>query len=413
MAIDLSALFGQQPDYSQFISPAEQQRLQSNAGQQALLNAAISALAMTGQTRQPISTGQVLAGMLGAGMEGYNQSFDRTLKQMVTGMQLEDYKRKRQAQEMAQKAFVQTPQPIPMATGPKSQLGMLADPMFGGDMPGVRGEDRAITETANTLKANLPTKTTLDMNKLMQALSRSGTEGLIQAAKLAEPKKAKESYRPLTLEEKKAYGLPQDQTFQISSSGKIDQVSKGELVKNIIDKGDSELEKLDAQQIAAMSARTNSSREFANNAAAINNLLKGAGGGVTVKVGAELATALGLPSQTADANALATALQTRAATQVRAAGSGSTSDLEFKSYLSVFPSLMNSEQGRALMAKGLQAFAERDALIEKKSRELFREKKYSAQAIAEYDRSLGPVLGEEFKPFMNQSGTAKPARRSF
>jgi hypothetical protein len=41
MAIDLSALFGQQPDYSQFISPAEQQRLQSNAGQQALLNAAI------------------------------------------------------------------------------------------------------------------------------------------------------------------------------------------------------------------------------------------------------------------------------------------------------------------------------------------------------------------------------------
>ena len=114
-----------------------------------------------------------------------------------------------------------------------------------------------------------------------------------------------------------------------------------------------------------------------------------------------------MPSETASANALATALQTRAATQVRAAGSGSTSDLEFKAYLSVFPSLANTEQGRALMAKGLQAFAERDALIEKKARELFRDKNYSAQAIVEYDRSLGSVLGEEFKPFIGQAGATQ------
>lgn len=387
MAIDLSALFGQQPDYSQFISPAETQRMQQNAAQQALLQSAISALSMTGRTREPISTGQVLAGALGAGSEGYNQAFDRTLKQMLVGMQLEEYKRKQQTREMARKAFTEVP-----------QYGVV--PTETGEMP-----------TAETLTAlTMPTGKTvqkLDVDKLIQAIAM---ENPVEAAKLM-TKEGKESFRPLTAEEKKAYGLPQDQTFQISSSGKIDQVSKGELVR--IEKGDSELEKLDAQQIAAMSARTNSSREFANNAAAINNLLKGAGGGVTVKVGAELATALGLPSQTADANALATALQTRAATQVRAAGSGSTSDLEFKSYLSVFPSLINSEQGRALMAKGLQAFAERDALIEKKARELFREKKYSAQAIAEYDRSLGAVLGEEFKPFLGQSGTAKPARRSF
>jgi hypothetical protein len=395
MAIDLSALFGQQPDYSQLLSPAEQQRLQSNAGQQALLNAAISALSMTGQTRQPISTGQVLAGALGAGMEGYNQSFDRTLKQMVTGMQLEDFKRKRQAQEMARQAITQTPVPISMATGQGSQLEMLSRPEFGGDM--------AAAETVGALRANLPTKPSVDINKLIQAIS---IESPLEAAKLM-TKEPKESFRPLSAEEKKQFGLPQDQSFQISSSGKIDQVSRGELVKNIIDKGSTELEKLDAQQISGMSAKTIASREFANNAAAINNLLKGAGGGVTVKVGAELATALGLPSQTADANALATALQTRAATQVRAAGSGSTSDLEFKAYLSVFPSLMNSEQGRALMAKGLQAFADRDALIEKKARELFRDKNYSGQAIAEYDRSLGSVLGEEFKPFLSQTGATQ------
>ncbi len=401
MAIDLSALFGQQPDYSQFISPAEQQRLQSNAGQQALLNAAISALSMTGQTRQPISTGQVLAGALGAGMEGYNQSFDRTLKQMITGMQLEEFKRKRQAQEMARQAVSPQPVPIPMATGQGSQLEMLSRPEFGGDM--------AVPETVAALRANLPTKPQLDVDKLIQAIAISDP---VEAAKLM-TKEGKESFTVMTNEQKKQFGLPAEGSFQISSTGKISEISKGPLVSNIVNKGDSELEKLDAQQISAMSAKANSAREFANNASAINNLLKGTGGGVTVKVGAELATALGLPSQTADANALANALQTRAATQVRAAGSGSTSDLEFKAYLAVFPSLANSEQGRALMAKGLQAFADRDALIEKKARELFREKKYSAQAIAEYDRSLGPVLGEEFKPFLSQGGSAPKPRQDF
>ena len=401
MAIDLSALFGQQPDYSQFISLAEQQRLQSNAAQQALLNAAISALGMTGQTRQPISTGQVLAGALGAGMEGYNQSFDRTLKQRVTGMQLEEFKRKRQAQEMARQAVSPQPVPIPMATGQGSQLEMLSRPEFGGDM--------AVPETVAALRANLPTKPQLDVDKLIQAIAISDP---VEAAKLM-TKEGKESFTVMTNEQKKQFGLPAEGSFQISSTGKISEISKGPLVSNIVNKGDSELEKLDAQQISAMSAKANSAREFANNASAINNLLKGTGGGVTVKVGAELATALGLPSQTADANALATALQTRAATQVRAAGSGSTSDLEFKAYLAVFPSLANSEQGRALMAKGLQAFADRDALIEKKARELFREKKYSAQAIAEYDRSLGPVLGEEFKPFLSQGGSAPKPRQDF
>jgi len=393
MAIDLSALFGQQPDYSQLLSPAETQRMQSGANQAALLNAAIKLLGASGQTREPISTGQILGGALGAGLEGYQQSFDRNLKQIVTNMQLEDLKRKRQSQEMTRQAVTQTPAPISMATGQGSQLEMLSRPEFGGDM--------AVPETVSALRANLPTKTSVDLDKLIQAIA---IESPLEAAKLMS-KEPKESFKPLSAEDKKRLGLPQDQSFQISSSGKINQVSRGELVR--IDKGDSELDKLDAQQIAAMSAKATSASEFARNAAAIDTLLKGKGGGVAVKVGADLATALNLPSETASANALATALQTRAATQVRAAGSGSTSDLEFKAYLSVFPSLANTEQGRALMAKGLQAFAERDALIEKKARELFAQKKYSAQAIVEYDRSLGSVLGEEFKPFIGQAGSTQ------
>lgn len=165
MAIDLSALFGQQPDYSAFLPNAEQDRMRANATQQALLNAAISALSMTGRTREPISTGQVLAGALGAGSEGYNQAFDRTLKQMVTGMQLEEYKRKRDAQqryqELVKGATTQVPQPIPMATGQGSQLEMLSRSEFGGDM--------AQAETVSALRANLPTKPQVDLTKLQPA----------------------------------------------------------------------------------------------------------------------------------------------------------------------------------------------------------------------------------------------------
>ena len=231
MAIDLSALFGQQPDYSQLLSPAETQRMQSNAGQQALLNSAIALLAQSGRTAQPISTGQLFGSALGAGMEGYNQSFDRTLKQMITGMQLEDFKRKRQAQEMARQAITQTPVPISMATGQGSQLEMLSRPEFGGDM--------AAAETVGALRANLPTKPSVDINKLIQAIS---IESPLEAAKLMS-KEAKESFRPMTADEKKTAGLPTDRPYQISTTGKIQDIgSSPQSVVNVLP-GESERQK--------------------------------------------------------------------------------------------------------------------------------------------------------------------------
>ena len=231
MAIDLSALFGQQPDYSQFISPAETQRMQSGANQSALLNAAIALLGSSGQTRQPISTGQALGGALGAGLEGYQQSFDRNLKQIVTGMQLEDLKRKRQSQEMARQAVTQTPVPIPMATGQGSQLEMLSRPEFGGGM--------AAAETVGALKANLPTKTSVDLDKLIQAIA---IESPLEAAKLMS-KEPKESFRPMTVDEKKQSGLPTDRPYQVSTTGKIQDIGTGpQSVVNVLP-GESERQK--------------------------------------------------------------------------------------------------------------------------------------------------------------------------
>ena len=250
MAIDLSALFGQQPDYSQFISPAETQRMQSGANQSALLNAAIALLGSSGQTRQPISTGQILGGALGAGLEGYNQSFDRSLKQMVTGMQLEEYKRKKQAQEMARGAFTEVP-----------QYGVV--PTETGEMP-----------TAETMSAlTMPTGKTvqkLDIDKLIKAIAVTDP---VEAAKLM-TKEPKESFRPLSAEEKKTFGLPQDQSFQISSSGKIDQVSRGELVKNVIGGAETEYSKYVGKTKGERDYSTfDSAQKAANNLPKINATL--------------------------------------------------------------------------------------------------------------------------------------------
>jgi hypothetical protein len=153
MAIDLSALFGQQPDYTAFTSPADQQRMQSNASQQALLNAAIALLGQSGTQRYPVSTGQALAGALAAGSEGYNQSFDRTLKQMVTGMQLEEFKKKQDAQKRYQELIKGATKEIPQ---------IVPVPTETGEMP--------TAETMSALTMPGAPKRVVDFNKLQESL---------------------------------------------------------------------------------------------------------------------------------------------------------------------------------------------------------------------------------------------------
>ena len=406
MALDLSALFGAPPDYSGALTPQQTQQMQRNALAQGGIGALIALLGASGPQVRPISTGQALAGALGAGFGGYQSSFDNTLKQLLTAQQLGEAKRKQERQTAFEKAMASAttnvPQPIPMATAPGSQLEMLSRPEFGGDM--------AAAETIGALRGNLPTTPTVDFNKLVQAISIVNP---LEAAKLMAPKETKLTGSVGEFSEAKKLGLiPETMSFE-----QFKTIGKGPLTTVNVSAGDTELEKLDAKQVSAISDRVNSARTAANTAGSISTLLKGKGEGEIVKVGANLAQTLGIQSETASANALAQALQVSAATQVRAAGSGSTSDLEFKSFLSVFPSLGNSEQGRQVMAEGLRAFADRDAAIEKKARELLKSKTYSAGAIADFDASLGPVLDPKkfgnLSQFAPPSGAARPQRRSF
>lgn len=391
MAIDLSALFGQQPDYSQFISPAEQQRLQSNAGQQALLNAAIALLGSSGRTREPISTGQILGGALGAGMEGYNQSFDRTLKQMVTGIQLAEYKKKQQAQEQYQKMLksAEVPQAIPMATGQGSQLEMLSRPEFGGDM--------AVPETVSALRANLPT--TIDPVKANAAA--------LQFLASTDPGKyaeltAKQDNLPADIKSAIAYNqLPPDQ------KAAFDRIKTLSAPKTVVDLGQKNLAEIDKGVVENLTNQAVSARQFATSATQINELLKGKGGGKLVQLTADTAKTLGLQTDTVTANDLAKSLVVQTAVKVRPPGSGATSNIEFEAYINAVPSLANSESGRALMADANNRFAERAEKIADFSRGLYKKNEFNLTAVQEYDAKLGAVLPKDFYEKVNKVPKSK------
>jgi hypothetical protein len=401
----ISALFGAPPDYSSAMSPTQMNTMQQNALAQGGIGALIALLGASGQTARPISTQQALAGALGAGFGGYQQSFDTTLKQMLAAQQLGEYRRKQERQTAFEQAMASAttmqPQAIPMATGAGSQLDLLSRPEFGGDM--------AAAETVSALRGNLPTAKTVDFNKLVQAISIVDP---VEAAKLmvktdARPEGLKvfEAFQNMTPEQQAAF----KQFKQLSTPSTTNVV-------NLSEKG---LNEIDKDRVGEFSSAASSARTFAQNAGAVNLLLKGKSGGEVVKIGTELAKNLGFSNEQVTANDLANSLAVRGAVGVRQPGSGSTSDIEFKAYLSAFPSLSNSEQGRELMVIGAEAFAKRNALLSDKARELYKAGKYSDVAIAEYDNSLGPVIDQKkIEEVAKSSGAgkpsiAKPLRRTF
>jgi hypothetical protein len=97
----------------------------------------------------------------------------------------------------------------------------------------------AAAETVGALRANLPTKTSVDLNKLIQAIA---IESPLEAAKLMS-KEGKESFRPMTVDEKRQSGLPTDRPYQISTTGKIQDIGTGpQSVVNVLP-GESERQK--------------------------------------------------------------------------------------------------------------------------------------------------------------------------
>jgi hypothetical protein len=154
----IQSLLGAAPNYSGAMSPAQMKTMQQNALAQGGIGALVALLGASGPQMRPISTGQALAGALGAGFGGYQSSFDTTLKQLLTAQQLEENKQKQEARKRYEGAIAgattQRPQAAPMSTDVGSQLEMLSRPEFGGAM--------AEPETLGALRGNLPMTNVVD-----------------------------------------------------------------------------------------------------------------------------------------------------------------------------------------------------------------------------------------------------------
>ena len=232
--------------------------------------------------------------------------------------------------------------------------------------------------------------------------------GTVQSriAKAAEEAKPAPGFAIIPEAERASLGLPPGVYQRNLGTQKIEPVSK-ELVRIDLGQKTDELmlEKLDIPRVQEFSSSATSARSFARDAKVIADLLKGKGGGTAIKVGTDFAKSLGFTGDTIVANDLANSLATRGATQLRPPGSGSTSDIEFKAFVSAFPSLANSEGGRELMAKYGEAFATRSARLADYARQLLREKRFSEEEMGRYDTSLGPILREDF---YKRPGTGAP-----
>ena len=181
MADFIESLFGSAPDYSSVLSPEQSQQMQKNAVLQGGIGALIALLGASGKQVNAPSTGQALAGALGAGYGGYQSSFDTTLKQMLTGQQLSEYARKqKQAQEIEsiRKSAI-TPQ-VSVAPGMSSADPFVAQMMQENLAMGdtglaslARSGNFAVQGTPQEMTAPQATST-LDRQKLLSGLVNAG-----------------------------------------------------------------------------------------------------------------------------------------------------------------------------------------------------------------------------------------------
>lgn len=133
-----------------------------------LLSTIFQAAALSGPQARPVSNAQAL-GQLGLGaMEAYDTSFDRTLKEAVTSMQLKDVLAKRQREQQIQAIAGQLFQP---------KQGMVPT-----TIP---------TETYEDYKTTVPGVTGVEINKsLLPALGALGPEGMDYATRLMQFQKS-------------------------------------------------------------------------------------------------------------------------------------------------------------------------------------------------------------------------------
>lgn len=363
------------------LSPEQEAAVKQQALSNAALNFGLQALASSTGVGYKPRVGQILGQAGQAGLQAYQGTFDQTLQNIMRQQQIQDLQRKRQREERFRQALEGA-----RTTRVSPTLGLGAAQV---ESPITQAEIEAFgpqgyMEAARTVA---PTETVIDRNKMLAAIAEIDPQKYLELTQAPEETAEIRTLQALIQNPQLMENFLRIKSAEASKTTNIFDMGKGQQKL---------FEQVDVPIVQGFATAAASSGEFARTASQINSLLKGKGGGEVVKIGTDLARTLGIESDQVAAQDLANSLVVQLAPRMRAPGSGSTSDIEFKSYIAAVPSLSSSEKGREIMAKSAEAFARRNAKLADYAKKLASQNKLSFESIAEYDRSLGPVLGNDF-----------------
>jgi hypothetical protein len=359
---------------------------------QGLLGAGLQLLAGSGYSPVRRTTGELLGQAGAAGLQGYQQAGESAIDRALKGMQVKQMLERQQREKSFQESLRNAYRMAPSAQGVMATQSNI-DPAL---LEGMSAEQ--------VIGAAPKTERVLDQGKFMSALAEYSP---LEYAKMA----FKGENEPDQIRTLRA--LIKDPAL-LEAYAKLEAVKAPRSIVNVDTKNQAAMFKeIDIPIVQGFTTSATSAREFAQTSNTINNLLKGKGGGAMVQIGTEAARALGINPGQVSAADLAQSLVTQAAPRMRAPGSGSTSDMEFKAYMNALPSLASSEQGRQLMATYSTAFAERSAKLADYAKGLAAKNELSFEKIQAYDQSLGPILKDDFyklAPIQTQQGGKRDFR---
>jgi len=329
------------------LTPEQEAAAVQRAQNAGLLNFAFGALqASRGQPGQRApSLAQVIGQAGPVGVAGYQQSFDQTLANTLRGMQVAEMQRKRQQEEAGRAAMRRLSERV---TGITPEAALAAP----GEQVGPTVERAAMIGQRQALTPDV-----LIREAFAENISPDVQRSLLTAASLMAPKEGKETFRPITEDERKALNLPADMAYQVSSTGKISQVSQGPLVKNIVGSEVSpfskEAQKLQAQEFADISKSGNLARRTLQDVNKLDNLLEKAGTGFVPAL-KQIAGEYGIETKGLGDIQAAQAIINRLVPQQRPPGSGTMSDADLALFKQSLPRIINQPGGNKIIVDTLK-----------------------------------------------------------
>lgn len=311
----LDYLFPPQDNQMMGLLGGDEEKMRQSAQRAGLLNTGLGIIAASGPSNRPQGLLQPVATGIMAGQQAYQGTMDQQMQQAATRQKLE---REANFRKAIGGAFSMSPS----AEGVRQTQSNI-DP---GLLEGMSAQQ--------VIAAAPKTERVLDQNKLMTALAEYNP---LEFAKMQASRQTseKESFRPMSADEKKQAGLPLDRPYQISTSGKIQDIGTGPLVKNVVGgESDPFIKEGKKEQAKAFGEIANSGRTAQRSLQDINRLeslleKSPTGLGASAKL---FAGNFGINTKGLSELQAAEALINKLVPQQRPPGSGTMSDADLELY---------------------------------------------------------------------------------